>query len=62
VKFVALTECLISRRYSLELGGVNALGLHYNLVGSGRAIVDDVPHTTDGAHVGHDSTEIAVSA
>jgi AraC-like DNA-binding protein len=51
VNFVALTECLVSMGYSLELGGVNALGLHYNLVGNGRAIVDNgapiplIPHT-----------------
>ncbi|MBK0392601.1 AraC family transcriptional regulator [Ramlibacter algicola] len=51
VKFVALTECLVSMGYALELGGVNAPGLHYNLVGKGRAIVDGgepiplMPHT-----------------
>jgi AraC-like DNA-binding protein len=51
VNFVALTECLVSMGYSLELGGVNAPGIHYNLVGNGQAIVDDLdpiplmPHT-----------------
>ncbi|MBK6006678.1 helix-turn-helix domain-containing protein [Ramlibacter ginsenosidimutans] len=51
VNFVALTECLVSTGYSLQLGGVNAPGIHYNLVGTGRAIVDNldpvplVPHT-----------------
>jgi AraC-like DNA-binding protein len=51
VNFVALTECLVSMGFSLELGGVDALGLHYNLVGNGRAIVDNgppiplIPHT-----------------
>lgn len=51
VNFVALTECLVSMGYSLELGGVNAPGIHYNLVGNGRAVVDNLdpmplaPHT-----------------
>jgi AraC-like DNA-binding protein len=51
VNFVALTECLVGTGYSLELGGVNAPGIHYNLVGNGRAVVDDLdpiplmPHT-----------------
>jgi AraC-like DNA-binding protein len=51
VKFVALTECLVSKGYSLELGGVNAPGIHYDLVGNGRAVVDNLhpiplmPHT-----------------
>ncbi len=48
---MALTECLVSMGYSLELGGVNAPGIHYNLVGNGRAVVDNgdpiplMPHT-----------------
>lgn len=51
VNFVGLSECLVSRGYSLELGGVNAPGLHYNIVGAGRAVIDDrdavplMPHT-----------------
>jgi AraC-like DNA-binding protein len=51
VNFVALTECLVSMGCSLELGDVNAPGIHYNLVGNGRAIVDNldpiplIPHT-----------------
>jgi AraC-like DNA-binding protein len=51
VNFVALTECLVSTGYSLELGDVNAPGIHYNLVGNGRAVVDNhdpiplMPHT-----------------
>lgn len=51
VNFVALTECLVGMGYSLELGGVNAPGIHYNLVGTGRLIVDNcepialMPHT-----------------
>ena len=40
VKFVALSECLVSRGYSLELEGVkNAPGIHYNIVGTGRAVI-----------------------
>jgi AraC-like DNA-binding protein len=40
VNFVALSECLVSRGYSLELEGVkNAPGLHYNIMGMGRAVV-----------------------
>jgi AraC family transcriptional activator of mtrCDE len=50
VDFVRLTECLVSRGWRLELGEVEAPGLHYNLVGTGRMIVGDVvielkPHT-----------------
>ncbi|HWI80324.1 MAG TPA: AraC family transcriptional regulator [Ramlibacter sp.] len=40
VNFVALSECLVSRGYSLELEGVkNAPGIHYNVVGTGRAVI-----------------------
>lgn len=40
VNFVALSECLVSRGYSLELEGVkNAPGIHYNIVGMGRAVI-----------------------
>jgi AraC-like DNA-binding protein len=40
VNFVALSECLVSRGYSLELDGVkNAPGIHYNIVGTGRAVI-----------------------
>lgn len=51
VNFVGLSECLVSRGYSLELGGVDAPGLHYNIVGTGRAVIADreavplMPHT-----------------
>ena len=51
VNFVALSECLVGRGYSLELGGMNAPGIHYNVVGTGRAVVGDrnpiplMPHT-----------------
>jgi AraC family transcriptional activator of mtrCDE len=46
VNFVALSECLVSMGYSLELGDVNAPGIHYNLAGYGRAIIgnrDPIP-------------------
>jgi AraC family transcriptional activator of mtrCDE len=51
VNFVALSECLVSRGYSLELVATNAPGIHYNIVGTGRAIVGNrdplplMPHT-----------------
>lgn len=51
VNFVGLSECLVSKGYSLELGGVDAPGIHYNIVGTGRAVIGDrepvplTPHT-----------------
>jgi AraC family transcriptional activator of mtrCDE len=51
VNFVALSECLVSAGYSLKLGGVDAPGIHYNVVGTGRAVFDNqtvvplAPHT-----------------
>lgn len=52
VNFVALSECLVSRGYSLELEGVkDAPGIHYNIVGTGRAVIGNrepfplKPHT-----------------
>lgn len=51
VNFVALSECVVSMGYSLELGGVNAPGIHYNVVGTGRAVIGNrdpvplMPHT-----------------
>ena len=51
VSFVALSECLVSMGYSLELGGMNAPGIHYNIVGTGRALIGNrdpiplMPHT-----------------
>ena len=41
VKFVGLSECLVGEGYRLDLGGVDAPGIHYNLVGTGRMIVGD---------------------
>jgi len=51
VNFVALSECVVSAGYSLALGGVNAPGIHYNVVGAGRAVIANqvvvplAPHT-----------------
>ena len=40
VEFVRLSECLVGEGYRLELGGIDAPGLHYNISGSGRLVVD----------------------
>jgi AraC family transcriptional activator of mtrCDE len=51
VDFVRLSECLVGEGYRLELGGIDAPGLHYNLSGMGRMVVADrepiplEPHT-----------------
>ena len=51
VNFIALSECLVNMGYSLELGSVNAPGIHYNVVGTGRAVIGNrdpvplMPHT-----------------
>lgn len=51
VNFVGLSECLVSPGYRLELGGVDAPGIHYNLEGKGKGYIknyppiDLVPHT-----------------
>lgn len=51
VEFVRLSECLVGEGYRLELGGLDAAGLHYNLSGSGRLIAGNAkpielqPHT-----------------
>jgi AraC family transcriptional activator of mtrCDE len=39
VSFVALAECLVSQGYCLEMGGIHAPGIHYNIRGSGRLII-----------------------
>jgi AraC-like DNA-binding protein len=39
VRFVALSECLVSHGHKLGLGGVNAPGIHYNLAGKGRVFI-----------------------
>lgn len=43
VRFVALTECVVSPGYALDLSGTDAPGLHYNLVGSGTLHVQGEP-------------------
>jgi AraC family transcriptional activator of mtrCDE len=51
IKFVGLAECLVSSGYRLEMGSTAAVGIHYNLVGSGQMSVSDgtsielTPHT-----------------
>jgi AraC family transcriptional activator of mtrCDE len=51
VGFIRLSECLVGEGYRLELGGIDAPGLHYNLSGTGRMIVGNgkpialQPHT-----------------
>ena len=51
VNVVALSECLVSRGYILEMGGHDVPGLHYNIKGTGRMFVRDSspielkPHT-----------------
>jgi AraC-like DNA-binding protein len=39
VGFVRLSECLVGDGYRLELGGIDAPGLHYNISGTGRLVV-----------------------
>jgi len=41
VGFVRLSECLVGEGYRLELGGIDAPGLHYNLSGTGRLVVEN---------------------
>jgi AraC family transcriptional activator of mtrCDE len=41
VRFVWLSECLVGEGYRLDMGGIDAPGLHYNLAGTGRLIVGD---------------------
>ena len=51
VEFARLSECLVGEGYRLQLGGIDASGLHYNLSGTGRMIVGNrepialEPHT-----------------
>ncbi len=51
VKFVSLAECLVSIGYRLEMGSTPNVGIHYNLIGTGRMSVSDgssfelAPHT-----------------
>lgn len=43
VSFVALAECLVSEGYCLEMGGINAPGIHYNIRGTGRLVIKGSP-------------------
>jgi AraC family transcriptional activator of mtrCDE len=43
VRFVALTECVVSPGYSLRLDSHAEPGIHYNLTGRGRALLGDGP-------------------
>lgn len=40
VRFVALTECVVSAGYRLEMPGLDAPGIHYNLAGNGRLVIE----------------------
>ena len=43
LRVVALTECVVSSGYRLDVAGVDAPGLHYDLVGSGTMCFKDEP-------------------
>lgn len=43
VNVVALSECLVSRGYILEMGSAGVPGLHYNIRGTGRMIIRNGP-------------------
>jgi AraC family transcriptional activator of mtrCDE len=43
LRVVALTECVVSSGYRLDLGEVDAPGLHYNLAGHGTMYLEDAP-------------------
>ena len=43
VRFVALSECLVSAGFRLEMGGIDAPGIHYNIAGMGRIFISDDP-------------------
>lgn len=43
VRFVALSECLVSAGHRLSIGGNRAPGIHYNLAGRGRIFICDNP-------------------
>ena len=51
VKFVGLAECLVSTGHRLEMGSSPSVGIHYNVIGSGKMTVSGgttielVPHT-----------------
>src|ERR1700744_2517027 len=41
VQFVWLSHCLVSPGYRLDMGGIDFPGIHYNIAGTGRLIVQD---------------------
>jgi hypothetical protein len=43
VRFVALSECLVSAGFRLEMGGIDAPGIHYDIAGMGRIFIRDDP-------------------
>jgi AraC-like DNA-binding protein len=43
VRFVALSECLVSAGFRLEMGGIDAPGIHYSIAGTGRLFICDDP-------------------
>jgi AraC family transcriptional activator of mtrCDE len=43
VRFVALSECLVSAGFRLEMGGIDAPGIHYNIAGMGRIFIGGGP-------------------
>jgi AraC family transcriptional activator of mtrCDE len=43
VRFVALAECLVSAGFRLEIGGIDAPGIHYNVAGMARIFICDEP-------------------
>jgi len=43
VRFVALTECLVSPGHMLQMGGADAPGIHYNIFGRGWMFVRNDP-------------------
>jgi AraC family transcriptional activator of mtrCDE len=51
VRFVWLSECVVGEGYRLDMGGIDAPAIHYNIAGTGRLIVGDSdsvelrPHT-----------------
>jgi len=43
ISYLMLTECLISSGNRLQIGAVDMPGMHYNLSGSGRLVVGEMP-------------------
>ena len=43
IDFVALSECLVSSGHRLDMGGVDASGIHYFLSGTGRLVLVNGP-------------------